>query len=133
MVAGVEGTNGLFVDVDGADESVGVAATTSTASSSHITTSSGREKQSSGALIRGGQKRKAKHSHSHCGSPGSQKSPTNASDEGEDGYSFGNMMYMMMMQNRMDNEWREQQHKSISDQREWEYQLHQEEIAIGRE
>ncbi len=28
-----------------------------------------------------------------------RKSSSNASDEGEDGYSFGNMMCMMMMQN----------------------------------
>jgi hypothetical protein len=38
----------------------------------------------------------------------------------------------MMMQNHMDNEQEEQQHKSNSEQREWEYQLRQEEMAIAR-
>ncbi len=42
-------------------------------------------------------------------------------------------MYMMMMQNRMDNERREQQHKSDSEQREREYKLRREEMAIVRE
>ncbi len=41
VVAGVDGLNGLVVNVDGVDVSVGVAATASTASSSHFTTSSG--------------------------------------------------------------------------------------------
>ncbi len=46
----------------------------------------------------------------------------NAGDEGYEGSSFGNIMYMMMMQ-----------HKSDSEQREREYQLHWEEKAIVRE
>ncbi len=33
----------------------------------------------------------------------------------------------------MDNEWREQQHNSNSEQREWENQLHYEEMAIASE
>ncbi len=57
MVAGVEGTNGSFVNVDGADESVGVAATVSTASSSRTTISSGGGKRSSGASTGGGLKK----------------------------------------------------------------------------
>jgi hypothetical protein len=50
-----------------------------------------------------------------------RKSSSNASDEGDEGSSFGNIMYMMMMQ-----------HKSDSKQREWEYQLHWEEIGSSR-
>ncbi len=49
VVAGVDGLNSLVVNVDGADVSVGVAATTSTASSSRIMTSSSEEKQLSNA------------------------------------------------------------------------------------
>ena len=56
-----------------------------------------------------------------------------ASDDvdGGDGWSFGNMMHMMMMQNRMDNDQREQQNKADAEQREREYQLCQEEMAIA--
>jgi hypothetical protein len=46
----------------------------------------------------------------------------NAGDEGDKGSSFGNIMYMMMMQ-----------HKRNSEQSKWEYQLHWEEMAIARE
>ena len=63
-----------------------------------------------------------------------RKSPSNASDDGEEsGWSFGNMMHMMMVQSRMDNERREQQYKNESKQREREYQLRQEELAIVHE
>ena len=71
-----------------------------------------------------------------------RRSPSNASDDGEggDGWSFGNMMHMMMMQNRMDNERREQietdrreQQDRIAEQREREYQLRREEMAVARE
>ncbi len=51
-----------------------------------------------------------------------RKSPSNASDEGEDRSSFRIVMYMMMMQ-----------HKSNSEQREWENQLRWEEMAIACE
>ncbi len=131
VVAGVEGMNGLFVNVDGADESVGVAATTRNASSSRTTISSGRGKWSLGASMGGRQKKKSKAFSQPLRI--ARKSPSNASDEGEDGYSFGNMMYMTMMQNRMDNERREQQHKSDSEQRERKYQVLWEEMAIARE
>ncbi len=40
---------------------------------------------------------------------------------------------MMMMQNKMGNNQREQQYKSESEQREQEYQLCREEMAIARE
>ena len=43
------------------------------------------------------------------------------------------MMHMMMVQSRMDNEWREQQYKIESEQREQEYQLHWEELAIAHD
>ncbi len=83
--------------------------------------SSDEGKRSLGASAGGGQKRKSKAFTQPLQI--ARKSPSNARDEGDDGYSFGNMMYMMMMQNRMDNEQREQYHKSNSEQREWEYQL----------
>jgi hypothetical protein len=51
-----------------------------------------------------------------------RKSSLNAGDEGDEGSSFGNIMYMMMTQ-----------HKSDSEQREREYQLHREEMAIACE
>jgi hypothetical protein len=121
VVAGVEGTNGPFVTVDGPDGSGGVAATASTASTGCTTISSGRGKQSSGASTGGGQKRKARHLHSYCGLPGSHHQILVM--RVKMGTLFGNMMYMKMMQNQMDNKQREQQHKSNSEQREREYQL----------
>jgi hypothetical protein len=130
VVAGLEGTNGSFVNVDGVEESVGVAATASTVSSSRTTISSGGEKRSPGASTGGGQKKKSKAFSQPLRI--ARKSPSNASDEGENGYSFRNMMYMMMMQNRMDNERREQQHKSNSEQREQEYQLCREDPPPAR-
>jgi hypothetical protein len=53
-----------------------------------------------------------------------QKSPLSSSDDGGegDGFTFGNMMQMMMVQNRMDQENRDQ-----------EYQLHHDEMAMARE
>ncbi len=120
VVAGVDDLNGLIVNVDGADVSVGVAATVSTASSSRITISSSGGKWSLGALLGGGQKKKSKAFTQPLRI--ARKSPSNASDEGEDGSSFRNIMYMMMMQ-----------HKSDSEQREWEYQLRWEEMAIAHE
>ncbi len=70
VVAGVDGLNGLVVNVDRADVSVGVAAIASTASSSRIMTSSSGGKWALDALSGGGKKRKARLSHSHCGLPG---------------------------------------------------------------
>ena len=55
------------------------------------------------------------------------------SGEGGDSWSFGNVMHMMMMQNRMDNERREQQSRIDAKQREREYQLRREEMAAARE
>jgi len=65
-----------------------------------------------------------------------RKSPSpNASDDGKggDSWSFGNMMHMMMMQKKMDNERREQQNKIDAEQREREYQLRRDEMATARE
>jgi hypothetical protein len=64
-----------------------------------------------------------------------QKLPSNWSDadcEG-DGWSFGNMMHMMMMQGRMDNGRMEQQYKNEVDKREREYQLQCKEMVLTRE
>ena len=49
------------------------------------------------------------------------------------GFTFGKVMGMMMMQNRMDNEQRERQYKSEKEQRDREYELRREEMAIVRE
>ena len=49
----------------------------------------------------------------------------------DDGFSFGRMMSMMMMQHRLDNEQRERQYKSESEQREREYELCREKMAIA--
>ncbi len=94
----MDGLNGSVVNVDGADVSIGVAATTSTASSSHITTSSGRGKRSSDALSGGGQKKKRKAFTQPMRI--ARKSSLNAGDEGDEGSSFGDIVYMMMMQHK---------------------------------
>jgi hypothetical protein len=120
VVAGVDDLNGLIVNDDGADVSIGVAATTSTASLSRIATSSSGGKRSSGALLGGGQKKKSKAFTQPLRI--ARKSPLNAGDEGEDGSSFGNIVYMMMMQ-----------HKSDSEQRGRWHQLRWEEMAIACE
>ncbi len=49
------------------------------------------------------------------------------------GSLFGRIMGMMMMQNKMFNTQRERQYKSESEQREQEYQLCWEEMAIAHE
>ncbi len=51
--------------------------------------------------------------------------------DGSDGYSFGNMMSMMMMQNRFDNKQRERQYQKELELREREFQLCWEEMAIA--
>jgi hypothetical protein len=54
------------------------------------------------------------------------------SDEGDcDGFSFGRMMSMMMMQQCMESEQREGQYGNESEQREREYQLFWEDMAIA--
>jgi hypothetical protein len=110
----------LVVNVDGVDVSVGVAATASTASLSCTTTSSGGGKRASDALLGGGQKKKSKAFTQPLRI--ARKLSSNAGDEGDEGSHFGNMMNMMMMQ-----------HKSDSEQREREYQLRREELAIARD
>jgi hypothetical protein len=120
-----EGMNTLF-DVDGEGESIGVAATNSTAASSHTMGSGGGIQ--SGALNRWGDTKKSKAFTQQLQVP--MKSPSNASDESGDGYSFGNMMYMMMMQSHMDIGRREQHYKSNSEKREQEYQLCWEKMEI---
>jgi hypothetical protein len=63
-----------------------------------------------------------------------QKSPIYESNDGDgNGFTFGKVKGMLMMQNRMDNEQRERQYKSESEQREREFQLCWEEMAIVRE
>ncbi len=72
------------------------------------------------ALSGGGQKKKSKAFAQPIRI--ARKSSSNAGDEGDEGSSFRNIMYRMMMQ-----------HKSDSEQREQEYQLHREDMAIARE
>jgi hypothetical protein len=95
VVAGVDGLNGSIANVDGTDVSIGVAATTSTASLSRITTSSGGGKQALDASSRGGQKTKSKAFTQPLRI--ARKSSLNAGDKGDEGSSFGNIMYMTMM------------------------------------
>ena len=54
-------------------------------------------------------------------------------DSEENGFSFQNMMSMMMYQNRAESEQRERQSKIDAEQRDREYQLRREEMAIARE
>jgi hypothetical protein len=54
-------------------------------------------------------------------------------DDEENGFSFQNMMSMMMYQNRAELEQRERQSRIDAEQRDREYQLHREEMAIARE
>ncbi len=91
VVAGVDGLKGSIGNVDGTDVSVGVAATASTASSSCITSSSGGGKWASGALSGGGKKKKSKAFTQPFWI--TRKSSSNAGDEGDEGSSFGNLMY----------------------------------------
>ncbi len=66
-----------------------------------------------------------------------RRSPTysDKSDDGDgnDGYSFGNIKSMMMMQNRFDNTQRERQYQKESELREQEFQLCCKETEIARE
>ncbi len=54
-------------------------------------------------------------------------------DSEENGFSFQNMMSMMMYQNRAESEQRERQSRIDAEQRDREYQLRREEMAIVRE
>ena len=54
-------------------------------------------------------------------------------DDEESGFSFQNMMSMMMYQNRAESEQRERQSRIDAEQRDREYQLRREEMAIARE
>ena len=125
-------------DFDGgggvATTATAAAATASTAASS-VTTSVRGGKRSGAAIAGGGEKKKSSAFKQPLRIPRRSPSSSNASDdvEGGDGWSFRNMMHMMMMQNRMDNDRREQQNKADSEQREREYQLRREEMAIARE
>jgi hypothetical protein len=122
-VVDVKGVNGAsFGDDAGADEPVEVAATVSTAASSCTMSGSSGGERLLGALTGGGGKQKKTKAFTqplHI----PRKPPSNTSDDGGDGDSFKNVMYMMMMQSCMHNEQSEQQIKSESEQRELEYQL----------
>ena len=63
------------------------------------------------------------------------KTPRKSRDNNdeENGFSFQNMMSMMMYQNRAESEQRERQSRIDAEQRDWEYQLCREEMAIARE
>ena len=53
--------------------------------------------------------------------------------DGSDGYSFGNIMSMLMIQNQFSNKQREWQYQIESELREQEFQLCCEEMAIACE
>ncbi len=116
-----EAINTLSHGNGGADQSVlALAATKSTALSSHTTsmaacTSGGKWPGSSKG--EGGDK-KSKSFSQPLHIP--RKSPKSSDSEGGDKNSFNNLMFMMMMQQ-----------KSDSEQREQEFQLHWEEMAIA--
>ena len=112
--------------------------------------SSRRESTSDIASARGGRKGKAgSDAHSKEGGGGGQKrgraltqpfktprkSPNNNrdNDDEESGFTFQNMMGMMIMQNRHESDQREQQNRIDAEQRDREYQLRREEMAIARE
>ena len=54
-------------------------------------------------------------------------------DSEENGFSIQNVMSMMMYQNRAESEHRERQSRIDAEQRDQEYQLRREEMAIARE
>ncbi len=89
--------------------------------------SSSREKRLSAPPSAGGgtQQTKSKGLSWPLQIPRKSPVPPSDSDEGDgsNGCLFGNMMSMMMMQNRMDTKQREQQYKVEAKQREWEFQL----------
>ena len=105
---------------------------TDSAVASSVSRSAGGKRSSDESRGGGAKQRKTKAFAQPLRIP--RKSPSNASDDGEEsGWSFGNMMHMMMMQSRRDNERREQQYKIEREQREREYQLRREELAIARD
>ena len=137
LFAGMPGNNDSFGDGGGADDLLAVAsATASTAASTSLASTSAasaRGKRLSSVSTAESAKKKSRAITKPLRI--ARKSPSNLSDaDGEgDGWSFGNMMHMMMMQGRLDNERREQQNKNEADQREREYQLRREEMALARE
>jgi hypothetical protein len=82
---------------------------------------------------RGGKEKKQQGIHTAIADPSEVANfGQNDNDDGSDGYSFRNMMSIMMMQNRFDNEQRERQYQKELELREREFQLRWEEMAIAR-
>jgi hypothetical protein len=137
-------SDGIEDDVNGMSGS-GLATATSVATATTVataratagmTTGGGGGKRAGEPTRGGGKKKKSSAFKQPLRIPRRSPSSSVASDDGEgggDGWSFGNMMHMMMMQHRMDNEQREQQRRIDSEQRDREYQLRREEMAMARE
>ena len=138
---------GIEDDVNGRGRGLATATTVATAratgasrkapsSITGMATSGGGGKRAGEPTGGGGTKKKSSAFQKPLRIPRRSPSSSVASDDGEgggDGWSFGNMMHMMMMQNRMDNEQREQQRRIDSEQRDREYQLRRDEMAMARE
>ncbi len=114
LFAGMPGNNDSFGDGGGADDLLAVAsATASTAASTGFASTSAasargnRLSSVSTSTAESAKKKSRAITKPMCIA---RKSPSNSSDaDGEgDGWSFGNMMHMMMMRGRLDNERREQ-------------------------
>ena len=81
----------------------------------------------------GGQKSAQKKSRAITQPFKTPRKSRDSDDSEENGFSFQNMMSMMMYQNRAESEQRERQSKIDAEQRDREYQLRREEMAIARE
>ena len=111
---------------------VAIATASTTESSVTMMSTSGGGKRS-GASTGGGKKNKTSAFSQPLRNPRrSPSSKTSDDGEGGDGWSFGNMMHMMMMQNKMDNDRRDEQNKIEAERRERDYQLRREEMEIAR-
>jgi len=95
VVAGVDGLNGWIVDNDGVDVSIGVAAT-QVLRHQAVSQPLAVEENGCWMLHRGKAKKKKRKAFTQPLQI-AWKSPSNACDEGDEGSSFGNIMYMMMM------------------------------------
>jgi hypothetical protein len=118
-----------------ASESVAAVATARTlkvsSTSSSVTTSSDKWSSSDKLNGAGEKSKKSRGFKQPLWIP--WRSPTSESNEGNgEGFSLCRMMSMMMMQSCMESEQRERQYRNESEQRECEYQLCWEDMAIAR-
>jgi hypothetical protein len=100
---------------------------TSLSSSAQSSTSKGKRKEGGG----GNQSTKSRAFKMPLKTP--RKKSRASEDSDNDGTPFENMMNYFMFQNRMETEQRERQMKADKEDRDREYQLRREEMAIQRE